>query len=421
MVQGTAVADWVVVTYTLASAVINGCLAGVFIWSKSAHPMVRARGVELFSLQALTGTLWALGTLLGFEHVAELRFVHASACNLIFFTQWVWGATLFMSLLSLRMHSVYITFRAGTGVVSVLHNRRRRQHLLVVHILPAVVVGIALLMGGGGSVVVDNQGCVFPTPIKIGMLVCVWLNMAALVVWLWILRGTRLPGAFQEVHPTIASVVFALPTGIVATILVMTGAWESVSGRVAITSIIQSCVNMVLWCLAARPLRALCGSVEQERANITELAEVQIAPFLWTEVIRTPNMRSYLWEWMKQRDSHFLRAGADAHACVIRWQENHLSYVARDIVSRFVEPGKSSTLAVPADVATPLLAFRFDHEMPSPHFLNHFSRWLLTEIQAQAEKDFITPEVASTYYAGVARYDASLATLEQRGLLEVDT
>jgi hypothetical protein len=139
MVAPTGGGDYAVLVYVCVSAVLNVGIVLVFGCVRAAHPVVRARGVHMLGMQVVSGTLWACGTFVSFEHLDSLRAPHARVCALTFWATWVWGCCLFVCLICVRLHRLWHTFFAPSP------RERVVWKLLAAHMTPPILIGCALL------------------------------------------------------------------------------------------------------------------------------------------------------------------------------------------------------------------------------------------------------------------------------------
>ena len=416
--------DWVTVGVVVVSTLVNACVYLFFQCRYVKHPVLRARGVHLLGLQTVAGTFWAAGSLASFEHIEDFRNLHASSCRLVFWATWVWGACTFISLLSFRLHRLYSTFvetepesvAAGTCVGIWTHKKWRHRTLLIVHLLPPCIVALAAMVGKQAQ---HENGCVFPWKIKFAMMLSVWTSMAMLVGWLFLFKRVRLPMVFSEVRPVTISTCVAVPGGCVVTILIMSGAWRWTVGRCVITLTVQMIVNICLWTLCGRPLINACSG-HREHEAVVELSNVHIGPFSWVECVSQPALRAFLWEYMRKRKDMWSQSAAGAHAGIVRYEQHDgMRFAAEDIIKRFVEPASRHNISAPLEIATPLLAFRFNHDELKITMFDSLKYWLLAEMKTRIEPEFVTQERAQEYYGRVARYEQALTSLERQGLLEI--
>ena len=393
--------DVATIVYVLFSTLINLVIVLLFSLQHLKHPLLRVRNLQLFYTQTFSGVMWSLGSLLTFNHAEFLQVLHSVSCGLSFFSTWTWGANLFVTCMVVRLQSIYNIFFAPEDQLGVETRSMQRKRIVVLMMAPCTILGTVLLGGETAGTMLERNhtGCVYAVSIKICMMVCVWLNILVLFVWLVKTRPQkfkRLPNAVNEYAPTLASAAIAGPVGIALSALIMSNSWQTVSGRNAITILTATMTNVVLWSLGGRPLRdALTKKSMRENLSMRSL-EVEIGAWEFDQIVKTQSMRVFLYDWIGTEGSSWLKSCIPLHTALIRWKQIPGNYMAADIMRRFVDPQSENTVqGIPTHITQSLMTVRIRNQQVSKDLFNELQTWLETEMSNELHRtNFMSPSTA---------------------------
>lgn len=315
------------IVYTLLSVFINLIIVVLFSFQHLKHPLLRARNLQLFYAQTFSGVMWTLGSLLSFDHAESLQTLHSVSCGLSFYSMWVFGGNLFVTCTVIRLQSVYTIFFGTEEQLKAENRLAQRKRLVLLMMGPCCVLGFVLLGGECADALVQRTetGCIYSTPIKVCMMVCVWANVLILMLWLFWSRPRtfkRVPKAVNDYAPTLAAAALAGPVGIALSVLIMSNAWQTVAGRTVITVLTTTMVNVVLWSLGGRPLRdALTQNSVREKQTMQTL-DVEIGAWDFDSIVTTPAMRTFMYDWIGIEGSSWLKSVVPLHTALVRWKQH---------------------------------------------------------------------------------------------------
>lgn len=418
--------DLFTIIFVLLSTLVNFTVVLLFAVYHLRHPTLRVRNIHLLYTQMFSGSLWALGSLVTFNHAESLTLIHQAACGLTFFSMWVWGLNLFLTCLAVRLQHIYTVFFGSQVQLIRVNQLYSRKCLIAAMMGLPTMVGLVLL----GSETFEDPGLVFPdteragckyhTAIKVLMLSAVWLNMSVLLVWLYRVRPRsfkRVPSALNDFVPTLVAASLAWPAGVAISVLIMSNAWQTEVGRCTITILTAGIVNMVLWILGARPLRTALRNEEEAMESL----QVDIGAWDFNTIIHTKSMRMFMYDYIHTEGTSWLKAAVTMHASLLRFHKlsdtgcTHRLHVAaaRDIVKRFLQPNsKHRVPGMPNDVVQTLLNAKFEgNELHMKEF-SALRDSLETEMENQLHKtSFMYPTTAGNYYNSIKRKAQAITAL----------
>ena len=207
-----------------------------------------------------------------------------------------------------------------------------------------------------------ETGCIYSTPIKVCMMVCVWANVLILMLWLFWSRPRtfkRVPKAVNDYAPTLAAAALAGPVGIALSVLIMSNAWQTVAGRTVITVLTTTMVNVVLWSLGGRPLRdALTQNSVREKQTMQTL-DVEIGAWDFDSIVTTPAMRTFMYDWIGIEGSSWLKSVVPLHTALVRWKQHpgtivcvRTPHVYVSILKRYIHGSRHNQAVCGRAVAT---------------------------------------------------------------------
>lgn len=389
------------IIFVLGSTFINIVIVLLFSFQHLKHPLLRVRNLHLFYVQTFSGIMWSLGSLLTFDHAPSLQTLHSVSCGLSFFSMWVWGTNLFITMQVVRLQSVHSIFFAPEEQLGTEARMLQRKRLVVGMMGPCTILGFVLLGGETTGTLLErtDTGCVYSIGIKVCMMVCVWINTLVLLLWLWWSRPRkfkRVPTAVDEYGPTLASAALAGPVGIALSVLIMSNAWRSAAGRNTITILTTSMVDAVLLSLGGRPLRdALTKNSVREKGAMRTL-EVEIGAWEFTQIVKTQSMCVFLYDWIATEGSSWLKSCIPLHTALIRWRQIPGQYMAADILRRFVDPESPTTVqGIPTHVTQALMAVRIRNQPTPKQMFDELHTWLETEMENELHRtNFLSPSTA---------------------------
>lgn len=411
--------DVFTIVFVLLSTLFNAVIVLLFAAFHLRHPTLRVRNIHLLYTQMFSGTLWALGSLITFNHAESLMLIHEAACGLTFFSQYVWGLNLFLTCLAVRLQHIHTVFFGSQTQLVHAHQMWNRKCLIAGMMALPTLVGLVLLgsetFDSGGLVHPDTAqtGCVYHTAIKVIMLSAVWINMLVLLVWLYKVRPRsfkRVPSALNDFVPTLISAGLAWPAGVTISVLIMSNAWQTEAGRCAITLMTTALVNMVLWTLGARPLRTAMTNEEEAMESL----QIEIGAWDFNSIISTKSMRIFMYDYIQTEGSSWLKASVHMHASLLRYQQMPGMFAAKDLVKRYLHANSKHYLpGIPAtDIIEKLQNVTFDG---SELYIREFAALrvaLEAEMSNQLHKStFMYPSTAAKYYNNVKRKAQAITAL----------
>lgn len=418
--------DVFTIVFVLLSTLFNAAVVLMFAAFHLRHPTLRVRNIQLLYTQMFSGSLWALGSLITFNHAEPLMLIHQAACSLTFFSMWVWGLNLFLTCLAVRLQHIHTVFFGSQVQLVHAHQMWNRKCLIAGMMSLPTIIGLVLLgsetFAYGALVHPDTAqtGCVYHTAIKVLMLSAVWVNMVVLLVWLYKVRPRsfkRVPKALNDFVPTLISAGLAWPAGVTISVLIMSNAWQTQAGRCTITIMTAGIVNMVLWILGARPLKTALTNEEEAMESL----QIEIGAWDFKTIVQTKSMRMFMYDYIHTEGTSWLKAAAHMHASLLRLQQMPGKFAAKDFVKRYLQHNsKHCVPGIDRDVVETLQNANFEDNTM------HMSQFAVLRCSLEAEMEnqlqktsFMYPSTAGSYYNNVKRKAQAITALGTYGRARV--